>query len=154
MNPTAELSNQLAPVGVTSVPEEEHVTSEVTEQVAQEEANLRLLDVLQVHLKVEVRATPHGADRDRGDDRDSIAAIDVADDWRPTQRGPCLRDRRRQEEARFVGEDEVGTQPRDFFLMRGHVSRFHCSMRSSLRSSARRSGFCTLQPRPCSRRPT
>ncbi len=107
-----------------------------------------------MHLKVEVRATPHGADRDRGDDRDSIAAIDVADDRRPTQRGPCLRDRRRQEEARFVGEDEVGSQPRGVFFSRGHSCRTNRRMAVSSRSRARFCGFWWLHPSRCISRPT
>jgi len=154
VNPPAELSDQLALVRVTSVPEQEHVTSQMPEQVAQEGANLRLLDVLLVQLEVEVRTPPHRAERDRGDGRDPIAAIEVADDRRPAHRGPGLRDRRRQEEARFVGKDEVGTQPRGVFFSRGHSCRTKRRMAVSSRSRARLRGFWWLQPSRCISRPT
>jgi hypothetical protein len=154
VNPPAELSDQLALVRVTSVPEQEHVTSQMAEQVAQEGANLRLLDVLLVQLEVEVRTPPHRAERDRGDGRDPIAAIEVADDRRPAHRGPGLRDRRRQEEARFVGKDEVGTQPRGVFFSRGHSCRTKRRMAVSSRSRARLRGFWWLQPSRCISRPT
>jgi hypothetical protein len=153
-NPSAELSDQVALVRVASVPEQEHVTSQMAEQVAQEAADLRLLDVLLVQLEVEVGSPQHRAERDRGDGRDPIATIEVADDRRPAHRSPGLRDRRRQEEARFVGEDEVGTQPRGVFFSLGHSCRTKRRMAVSSRSRARLRGFWWLQPSRCISRPT
>jgi hypothetical protein len=40
----------------------------------------------------------------------------------------------------------VGTQPVGVFFIRGQSWRFHCSMRFSSRSMARRSGFWWLHP--------
>jgi hypothetical protein len=154
VNPPAELSDQLALVRATSVPEQEHVTPQVAEQVAEEAANLRLLDVLVVQLEVQVGALAKGAERNRGDRGDAVAAIEVTHDRRSAHGGPGLRDRRRQEEARFVGEDEVGTQPRGVFFSRGHSCRTNRRMAASSRSSARFRGFWWLHPSRCISRPT
>jgi hypothetical protein len=150
----AQGPDQVALVGVASVPEQEHVTAEMPEQVTKEEAYLRLLDVLEMQLEVEVEAPPDGADRDGRDGRDPIAAIEVTDNGRLADRRPCLRDRWRQEEAGFVGKNEVGTQPRGVFFSRGHSSRTNRRMAVSSRSMARFCGFWWLHPSRCIRRPT
>ncbi len=63
-----------------------------------------------------------------------------------THRAPGLPDRRDQEEARFVGKDEMGAQPCGVFFTRGQPARFQAAMAASSRSTARRSGVWGLQP--------
>jgi hypothetical protein len=43
-------------------------------------------------------------------------AVAVVNDWRLTAGRPGLAEGGDQQEARFVGEDDVGTQPRNVFL--------------------------------------
>lgn len=149
-----ERADGLAAVDRAVVPDHDHGTAEMAEQIPEECAHLRVLDVLGGEQEVEAAAPAAGTHREAGDDRDALAPLAVTQQRGLTPRRPGATHARDQEEARLVDEDEVGAQPRGFFLMRGQASRFQCSMRSSLRSSARRSGFCTLQPRPCRRRPT
>jgi hypothetical protein len=49
-------------------------------------------------------------------------------------------------QSTFVDEDDRAALFCGFFLMLGQVLRFHWSMASSLRSSARPAGRCGLQP--------
>jgi len=58
-----------------------------------------------------------------------------------------------QQETAFVDEDEMGPQVLGPFFIRGHSSRFQRAIPASSRSSARRSGFWQLKPRPWSNRP-
>jgi len=149
-----ERADGVAAVDRAVVPDPDHGAAQMVEQIPEERAHLWVLDVLGGEQEVEAAAPAVRAHREAGDDRDALAPLAVAQQGGLTPRRPGPTYARDQEEARLVDEDEVGPQPRGFFLMCGQTLRFQCSMRSSLRSSARRSGFCTLQPRPCSRRPT
>jgi len=149
-----ERADGVAAVDRAVVPDHHHGAAEMAEQIPEKGADLGVLDVLGREEKVEAIAAAAGTDREAGDDRDALAPLAVTQEWGLAARRPGATHARDQEEPRLVDEDDVGAQPRGFFLMCGHVSRFQCSILSSLRSSARRSGFCTLQPRLCSSRPT
>ena len=153
-NALSEGPHEATGVRRPAVPQEVDVPAQMPEQVLQEAADLLLSDVLEVELEVEVEPPPLRTDGDRRDGRDAIATIEVPDDRGLTDRRPGLGDCRSQEEARFIGEDDVGTQPRGVFFTSGQVSRFQRSIASSSRSSARRSGFWQLQPSERIRRPT
>lgn len=62
---------------------------------------------------------------------------------------PCPSDKRRHEKTAFINKDDMGFQTDCFFLMRGQSTLIHRFISSSLRSMARRSGFCGLQPSVC-----
>lgn len=49
----AELSDRFPLMGTSIVPQDDHLPSQVTQKVAQEVTDLRLLDILRVALKVE-----------------------------------------------------------------------------------------------------
>lgn len=149
-----ERADRLAAVDGSVVPDHDHGAAEVAEQVPEEGAHFRVLDVLGREQEVEAAAPATRTHRQPRDHRDALAPLAVTQERSVSPRRPGAPHARDQEEPRLVDEDEVGAQPRGFFLMRGHVFRFQCSIRSSLRSRARRSGFCTLQPSACSRRPT
>lgn len=147
-------ADRLSPMDRAVVPDQHHRSAQMSKQVTEEVADLRMLDVLGVQPEVKTQAPPTRTDREARDHRDAISALTMANERGVTARGPSPLNTWDQEEARFVDEDEVGTQPRGFFFMRGHASFFQRSIRSSSRSSARRSGFCTLHPKPWRRRPT
>jgi len=136
------------------VPHEDDWPSKMPKQVPEKGADLGVLDVLVVEGVVQAETSAAWAHRDRGDDRDSIAPLPVVEQRRLAPRRPGLAHTRDQEEARLVGEGEVSTQPRGFFLMRGHSCFFQRSIASSFRSRARRSGFWCVKPRAWSSRPT
>ena len=136
------------------VPHEDNRPSKMAKQVPEKGADLGVPDVLGVQGVVQAETSATRAHRDRGDDRDAIAPLPVVEQRRVAPQRPGLAHTRDQEETRLIDEDEVSTQPRGFFLMRGHSCFFQCSIASSLRSRARRSGFWCVKPRAWSSRPT
>jgi len=147
-------SNGFAAVDRAVVPHHDHSTSQVAEQASQEGADLGVSDVVRREREVEAVAPAARAHREAGDDGDPVVSLAMPKQRRLAARRPGAPHARDQEEARLVDEDEVGAQPRGFFLMCGQVLRFQRSIRASSRSSARRSGFCTLQPRSRKSLPT
>jgi len=141
-------------VGPGVVQEDDHRSPQMPQQVAEELADFRLADVGRVKAVVESEPSALGTHRDRRDHRDLVPAVAVTMEWRLTPGRPGPQDGRDQEEPRFVREDEVGAQPRGVFFTRFQSFRFHASIASSWRSTARRSGFWWLHPRFRRRRPT
>jgi hypothetical protein len=150
----AELSNEASAVRSATIPEDEDVAAEMPEQVAQEVTGLQLADVVVVKLEEEIQAPAPGGDGEARDRRDPVAPIEMAHQRRLSHRSPRLGDGRGQEEARFIGENEVGAQPGDVFFTRGQSSRKNLPMLFSSLSRARLLGFWWLQPRLCISRPT
>lgn len=144
MQPTkaaAESANRFALVNASVVPDDDDVTAEMLQQMANERADFCLLDVLTVESVIEPGPLAPVTDRDSRDDGNAIVALMVTVDRSLSARCPRLADRRDEQESGFIYEDDVGPQPRRVFFMRGQSLRFHSSMRASSRSRARRSGF-------------
>lgn len=97
---------------------------------------------------------PLGTDGYPRDDGDLVAAVMMALDRGLPTWCPSLAHWWDQEKSRLVDEDEVGPQPCGVFFIRGHSSFFHRSISSSLRSTARRSGFWWVHRISPSIRPT
>jgi hypothetical protein len=148
-----DLANPISLVNAGVVPDHDDVAAEMAEEMSQEGTHLAMPDVVLVRLEVEPDASAVRCDTDAGDHGDSIVTVAVPHHGRMSTRGPGLANRWNQEEARLVGEDDMGTQPRSVFFTRGHSFLFHCSIASSSRFSARRSGFWWLHPSPRISRP-
>ena len=73
----AELAHEFATVRIAAIPQNEDMTRNLPQQLAEEVAGLKLADVLCVELKVQVEALATRRNRDPGDDRDSVASIEV-----------------------------------------------------------------------------
>ena len=101
-----------------------------------------------VAMAAEVKSYPpaDSGHRQPGDDGEAIVAIPVRDPRCLSARSPGPPKRRDQEEPRLVETDEVRLPARCVFFTWGQRVRFQRSMRSSSRSSARRSGFWGLKP--------
>lgn len=138
----AERADGITAVNLPIVPDDDHWSAQVAQQVSQEGTDLLMLDVLGMEAPIEPQPLAPRAHRHAGDDRDLVAAIAMPDDRRLATRGPGPAHGRNQQEARLVDEDEMGAQPRSVFFTRGHFTRFQRSMAASSRSSARVSGFC------------
>ena len=148
----AELLQSLAVVDRGTVPNDEHMAAQMFEQVPKKVLHLIARDILCVKPEVEPNPPAFRTDRQTADDRDPGVVVAVSDDRSLTHQRPGTPDSWNQHEARFVGEDDVRTQPRSVFFTRGQSLRFHCLIRASSRSSARLSGFWQLKPKSCSRR--
>ena len=128
---------------------------EMPQQLTQESTDLLLPDVVKKEEIVEAQVMPPRAHRNSGNDGDLVApSLAMAKNGSLALRSPGSDHVGDQEEARFIGKDDVRTQPRSVFFIRGQSFRFQRGMAFSSRSSARRSGFCGLHCRRCISRPT
>ena len=150
----AELAHEPAAVRIPAVPQHEDVTADLAKQGAQEVTRLELPDVVCVELKVEVDALATGRNRDARDHGHPVASVEVMNRGRLAHGSPGASDGGRQLEARFVGEDEVGTQPLGVFFTRGQSSRTKRRISALLRSRAFFCGFWWLHPNACKSLPT
>lgn len=142
----AQFANRRALVDRSIVEDGNHVASQMTQHVTEEVAHLGLADVVAVAAEVESHPTADRADRQSRDHRETIVPV-VVGNLRGLSAGrPGPPKVRNQEEPRFVDEDEVRLPALGVFFTCGQRVRFQRSMRSSSRSSARRSGFCGLSP--------
>ena len=151
---TTQLTHGDSAVDGSVVPDDDHMTPEVAQQVTKELTHREPVDVGAVEAVVQAHAVAPGADGESRDDGDAVAAIAMTHDRGATPRCPGPEQHGDQLEAALVGEDDVGPQPRGVFFTSGHTSRFHRPIASSSRSMARRSGFWQLQPSERMRRPT
>jgi len=142
----AEIPNRFAFVDRRIVEENDHVASQMAQQMAEEVADVGVADVVVMTTKVKPHPPAQGADRQSGDDGEAIVAVVVVDPRGLSARRPGPTKRWDQEEPRLVDEDEVRLPARCVFFTCGQRVCFQRAMRSSSRSSARRSGFWTLKP--------
>ena len=136
-----EFRQRFSVVGLRVVQDGDHRAAQVPQQIAEEDANLVLPNVVEVKLVEEAQVVALRADGDSRDDGDFVPAVTVPvhrslASWRPGL--DYIRD---QQESGFVGKDDVGAQPRSVFFTRGHSFCFQRSIASSFRSTARFSGF-------------
>ena len=151
---SAQIADQIAFVPSCTVPDKDDVATEVSEELEDEVADLRLTNIVEVELVVEAEPMAQRADRNGRDDRDFVVTVGVAMDGGLAARSPSPAEVRNHQEAGFVDEYDVGAQPRSVFFTRGQSFRFQRSISCSLRCTARLSGFCGLQSRQCIKRPT
>lgn len=116
-------------------------------------------------LAVEARVGPHceagmhapaaGRDHQGANDRElAPRAPALRESGGMSARCPAAAHQRGHQEAGFVYEDDRRAAAPGVFFTRGQSSRIHRRISRSSRSAARRTGFCGLQPKSCSKRPT
>lgn len=128
--------------------------AQMAQQLTQEHTDFILPDVVIEEQVVEAKTMPPRTYRNSRNDGDLVPpSLAVAMNGGLALRSPGSDHVGNQQEARFIGKDDMGAQPCGVFFMRGHSSCFQRSISSSSRSSARRSGFCGVHPRLCIRRP-
>jgi hypothetical protein len=137
------------------IQEDDDGAAQVPQQRTQKRTDFLLTNILKKKEIVEAQSVPLGADRNAGYHRDFVPpSLAMPMDGSFPLWGPGSDHRGNQEEARFVGEDDVGAQPRSVFFTRGQSFFFQRSILDSFRSKARRSGFWGLQRKLCINRPT
>src|SRR3990172_4467552 len=155
-SPTAaqQRADGVSLVGAAVVPDYDDEAAQMVEQMAQKIGHLDVIEVgFRQTTEVETEMAAFRADRQSGDEGDLLSPHPVAVDRRLSAGSPGAPHGWNQQEATLVDEDEMGAQVlRPLFIL-GHSSRFQRSISSSSRSSALRSGFWQLNPRPCRSRP-
>ena len=123
------------------IPKHDEPPTHMAQESSQENRHLDPRDVDEVEVHVQPTAVALGTDGERRDRRDLVALVAVANERRAPPRCPRPPDRRQQEKAALVEENQVGVQASGFFLIAAHRYRFHRAIAASSRSTFRRSGF-------------
>jgi len=118
---------------VPVVPDDDHGAGKVPEDVPDEGADLRGVEVGVVHLDVEAEALAAGAGGQARDGGDPLVALPGAQHRGLADRRPGATDAGNEQEVRFVYEDEVGALPCSGFFVGGHAEGFHGVMAASFR---------------------
>ena len=139
--PTLEFRQGFSIVSLRIVQDCDYWTTQVPQEVAEEHAYLLVTDIVEVDLVEKAQMLALRTDSDSRDDGEFVAAVAMTMHWSLAPRRPGLDNIRDQHESGFVGKDDVGAQPRGVFFTRGQSFRFHCSIASSSRSTARFFGF-------------
>lgn len=95
----AEFPNRFTSVLSKVIPDDEHVSSQMAQEVAEELADLGVLDVLAVELDIEADAAALRTDRNAGDGGDTVVPILMSMNRRLAARSPRPTNGRNQEEA-------------------------------------------------------
>jgi hypothetical protein len=141
-----EFLHRVAPMDVAVVQQYDQMTTDVMQEMSQEDGHLVALNVVLVELAVQRAMEAPGADGDAGDGGDAVVTLAVTHEGGLSDGAPGLADGRDQEEAGFVDKDDVGCQPGGVFFTAGQTDRFQLAIAASSRSTARRSGFWWLHP--------
>jgi hypothetical protein len=96
------------------------------------------VDVALIDVAVKCAVETPRADGNGRDGGKAVMTVAMPQDWCLAHGTPRLAHGWNQEEAGFVDEDEVGSQPSDVFFTRGQTAFFHRVIATSLRSIARR----------------
>jgi len=138
------------------VPDQDQRGTDLPAQLAQEVEDLGCGDIgLGMEAEVQVDLIAAWGHTQSGDDGEPLVAARALGQKRSMAAGrPTSSDKGGHPKAGFVQENEAGSQAGGFFLTRGHSCLTQRWTSASSRSTARRCGFCGLQPRSRRRRPT
>jgi hypothetical protein len=115
-----KLLDVLASVDGGPIPQEHNGPRDVAQEVAKENGDLDLGDVLRVKVKIKTQALSTRADRNRGDGRDLGVPKPMRHEGGLSPGCPGSLEIGDQEEASLVQESQVRLQTCDFFLMAIH----------------------------------
>src|SRR6266851_5372082 len=146
VNPTLQGGNvvlhQPAAMAGQAIPHDQQGLVQVAHQGRKKIHDLFLLDAPGIDSKVEVPQC------EAGSDRQTLPIKVVLQDGGLSTRSPSATTMRSLTQSAFIDEDEDTPFPARFFFSPGQTFFFQLRICSSLRSRARPSGRCGLQPRP------
>jgi len=144
-NPALQTGNvilhQSAAVSWQTIPDDQQRLVQVTHEGLKKVHDLFLLDGPCIDSKVEVPQC------ETGSDRQTLPIKVVLQDGGLSARCPGTTTMRSLTQSAFVDEDEDTPLPARFFFSAGNTFFFQLRICSSLRSRARPSGRCGLQPK-------
>lgn len=102
---------------LSSVPEQNDVPADVTQEVSKELDDLwRTYVLVRVELAIQPQASSLGRDRESRDGRDFCPIARRRENGRLSPRSPCATDRRNEQESALIKEARVGSKFCGFFL--------------------------------------
>ena len=150
-----EVRRPFGPVGIEAIPDQHARPLQFLVEVAEEVNDSCGTDLgLGMQAKVEPRAIAAGRHRQGCNGRYlSQMTPPLNQHRRLAPRLPTAANQWPHQQPAFIQEDQPGVQPVGFFLRAGQVCLTQRRISSSSRSTARRAGFCGLQPSAWSKRP-
>lgn len=138
-----------------AVPDQDHRGMDLPAQLAKEVDDLGCGDVgLGTEPEVQLDLIAGGGHTQSSKDGDFLVGARALRQKRSVAAGrPASSNQGGHQKAGFVEENQAGSQAGGFFLARGHSCLTQRWISASSRSTARRCGFCGLQPRLRRRRP-
>jgi len=144
-----ELLDRPSAMNRCAIPDHQHLTGQVTQQVAEELHHVWRAEGMILDLQQQTAARC-----DATDHRQMLTCDWKAQRGRMAAWGQAAHHSWQQREARFVYPDNPAALAESPLFSAGQRSVRHCSIAASLRWLARRSGFCGLQPAARSKLPT
>ncbi len=146
-----ELLNFSGTMRLETVPNDNNVAGQFLQQATEEGSDQYGIYIgIGMQAKEKTETASAGSDTKGGYRGDFLmrAGFLIKDRSLPTGT-PSPSDKRSHQKAAFIDKSNMCFQAGCFFLMRGQSRLTHCLIASSFRSTARRSGFCGLQPKEC-----
>jgi hypothetical protein len=144
-----EVFNHLTAVDRGAIPDQDHVTGHLAQQMFQEGHHIDRVERVVLAGEIQLPLRRQGADG-----REMVARPPLPQDRRLPDRGIGADHTRQGVEPRFVYEEEVLPLRLGPLLMTGQVSSRHWIIAASSRWRARRAGFWGLQRISWHKRPT
>ena len=142
------LLHELRAMSLQVIPDDDQRTAHVPPQLPQERPHLRTLDrFFGVQADIRAQSSPLRRDRNRADGGNLTCMSRSMHELRCFSHGrPGPLDVRRQEQAAFIDEGDVGILGLRFFLIRRQSRATQRSIAAGSRSRARRCGFWHVKP--------
>lgn len=105
-----------APVNFSAIPNNEHVTSQMTQQLAQKKNNLQSCDIVGMESRIKPQPPSSGRHSQNADDRYFVPPVAVPQDRGLANGSPCPTDIGNQKKAAFVEKPQMGTKSFGLFL--------------------------------------
>ena len=119
--PAQEGPHVRSAVNRTTIPQQDDVPAEVTQQQAHEDRYLDMRDVVEVEMRVKAALVTPRADRHCRNRRDAVVAVAVTNDRGVATRCPRAPYGRDEQKAALIKEHQMGVQSAGFFLMAAHL---------------------------------
>jgi hypothetical protein len=99
-----------------AVPEQDHRSPQVLQEMAQETDHFQSGDVGTMEPRIEPHSSADGRDRKGGDGRQTQPFVQVPQLWRPATRRPGVAEVRNEQEPTFVEKSQMGSLLKGVFL--------------------------------------
>ena len=111
-----KLLDDLAPMDFATIPNDEHIASQVTRQLAQESNDLQARDIVGMESRIKPKPTTSGRDGQDANDRYFVTPIAVSQNRRLTHGRPCPTDVGNQQKPALVEKSQMGPKSFGLFL--------------------------------------
>ncbi len=105
-----------APVDFTAIPNNEHMSSQMKQQLVQERNDIQPGDIVGMEPRVKPQPLSSGRDSQDADDRYFVPPVAVPQDWSLANGSPCPTDIGNQQKAALVEKAQMGTKSFSLFL--------------------------------------